>query len=174
MTQIHPLLITKTNIARAGGDLSLDKLLAAYINFIYSIPKDADEYFVSSCGFGGYHCGQYVVHEGTCTCQSWQKQVSLKNWLGEQGIPYSPLCKHMAIVDLKTITMPPRINHVVLWDIIDGNIQTWLYRGAEIKLYKSLLLSEFRTIKIASLEKGWRFSRRSSAVSVLLQRTGSR
>jgi hypothetical protein len=76
----------------------------------------------------------------------------------------------MAIVDLKTITMPPRINHVVLWDIIDGNIQTWLYRGAEIKLYKSLLLSEFRTIKIASLEKGWRFSRRSAAVSVLLKR----
>ncbi len=179
---LHPLLTTPTNIKRAGGDMSLDALLSAHIEFRTRLPPNwQSEYkFTETRAKGIYLCQsttkEYITCATSCSCDSWKEQVGLSEWLINEGIEYSPICKHQMMLAIH-VSNPttPKPAHSVLWQLQGDMVQTWITRdNRNVEVFKQFNVKDFGTNKVKSIINGWNFVRRSQAGMSILQSTGGR
>lgn len=181
MTDLHSLLTTPTNVKRAGGVMTLDALLSAHIEFRTRLPMDwQQEYkFTETKAKGIYLCQstskEYITCQTSCTCGSWTEQVGLSEWLLNEGIEYTPICKHQMMLAIGLSKQQPRKPaHSILWELDGDRVKVWATRDnrtfTELK-DKEFNVRDFATNKVKSITAGWNFIRRSNNGLEILQTT---
>lgn len=179
--QLHSLLNTESNIRRAGV-MSLDKLLAAHLDFRSRLPSDWKSYdFEYMDKHHVYVCKtprndrHFVSHQG-CTCESYQEQLDLQKWLrNEKSIEFAPICKHMVMLE-QYITHPKTIGGATLiWDIECDELKSWKsYDNRTFTEHKTIALNLFPEARLKTLRAGWSWVRKSNAGMSKLVSTGKR
>jgi len=153
--ELHPLLTTPTNIKRAGGVMTLDALLSAHIEFRTRLPIGWQrEYMFSETHAKDIYLCQsttkeYITCQTSCTCGSWTEQVELSEWLLNEGIEYSPVCKHqmmLAICERTDGNLKPKPAHTVMWQLDGDKVKTWITRD-------NRTVSEFKEFNVRDFAK---------------------
>jgi hypothetical protein len=181
MTELHPLLTTPTNVKRAGGVMTLDALLSAHIEFRTRLPMGWQQQyqFTETHAKNIYLCQsiakEYITCQTSCTCGSWTEQVSLSEWLLNEGIEYSPICKHQMMLAIGLSNQLPRKPaHSILWELDGDKVKVWATRDnrtvTELK-DKTFDIRDFATNKVKSIAAGWNFIRKNQNGLEVLQTT---
>lgn len=170
MTELHPLLTTPTNVKRAGGVMTLDALLSAHIEFRTRLPMgwQSQYEFTETHAKNVYLCQsrdkEYITCQTSCTCGSWTEQVGLSEWLMNEGIEYSPICKHQMMLAIGLSNPKPRKPaHTVMWELDGDVVHTWITRdNRTVSEFKEFNVRDFASTKVTSICNGWNFTRRSN------------
>jgi hypothetical protein len=181
MSNLHPLLLTTTNIKRAGGVRTLDALLSAHIEFRTRLPMGWQQQYAfgETQAKGIYLCQsttkEYITCATSCTCGSWTEQVGLSDWLLNEGIEYAPICKHqmmLAMCERTDGNLKRKPAHNVLWTLDGDKVKTWITRdNTNVSEFKEFNLKDFATNKVKSITAGWNFIRKSQNGIEILQTT---
>jgi len=179
MPDLHPLLTTPTNIKRTGGAMTLDALLSAHIEFRTRLPIGWQQQyqFTETHAKGIYLCQsrnkEYITCQTSCTCESWTEQVDLSEWLLNEGIEYSPICKHQMMLAIGLSNPKPRKPaHTVMWELDGDVVHTWITRdNRKVEKFKEFNVRDFALMKVTSICNGWNFTRRSNNGLEILQTT---
>jgi len=105
-----------------------------------------------------------ISFNGSCTCGSWTEQVGLSEWLMNEGIEYSPICKHQMMLAIGLSNPKPRKPaHTVMWELDGDVVHTWITRdNRTVSEFKEFNVRDFASTKVTSICNGWNFTRRSN------------
>ena len=159
--------------------MTLDVLLSTHIEFRTRLPMgwQVDYKFTESHAKGIYLCQcttkEYITSGISCTCGSWAEQVSLSEWLANEGIEYNPICKHQMMLAVQLANpKPKKPAHTVMWQLDGDKVKTWITRDNRTTCeFKTVELKDFATVKVKSIANGWNFTRRSQLGLEVLQST---